>query len=249
MSPAESAEAPPARVRVPRSPATRPRGPPGSMHLSVRPRRSAVVARQIQRAVASRPSGTAGGCPARRECRAPTTAGGGRVGVHHDADQLPAAHGHHHPRAGSDPIAQRLGNAVGVRGGERERKGDGGETLGHLRRRPRPGAVGSETWPPSMVAPTKGSLGQEGGTVQVHDVHQRREVRRGGDPDRALDHAADHHHQAVRPRDGDHPDRLPEAPALGELDVDPVHLPDQRRNVGRRLAALVRDHRDVATAG
>ena len=81
----------------------------------------------------------------------------GGVGLDDDPDQLPPANRHDHARAGGHPVGQRLGNAVGVRGGERERECDGGEALGHLRRTPSPGPEGSATCPPSMLAPTKGS--------------------------------------------------------------------------------------------
>ena len=68
--------------------------------------------------------------------------------------------------------------------------------------------------------------------VQIADVHQGRELGRGGDPNGGLDHTPHHHHQVVRSGDGDHPQGLPQAPGLGQLDVDPVHGAGQPGNVG-----------------
>src|SRR5262249_7419366 len=43
-------------------------------------------------------------------------------------------------------------------------------------------------------------LGEQCGAVEVDDVDQGGEVRRRSDGERALHHAADHHHHPVRPR-------------------------------------------------
>ena len=90
---------------------------------------------------------------------------------------------------------------------------------------------------------------QQRGPVEVHEVHQRGDVRGGGDADRALDHAADHDHHPVRPGHGDHPERLTQAAALGQLDVDPVHLPTSGGMSRGGQTALVRDDRDLGPAG
>ena len=47
------------------------------------------------------------------------------------------------------------------------------------------------------------------------------------------------------PSDGNHPQRFAEAAALRQLDVDPIHLADEWRDVGDGLAAFIRDHRYV----
>jgi len=96
-----------------------------------------------------------------------------------------------------------------------------------------------------LVIEINGDYGiKQRGAVQVGDVHQRSQVGHGGDPDRALDHAPDHHHEVMGPRDGDHPERLPQTPGLGQLDVDPVHQPGQPGDVRRHQAALVHHHRN-----
>ena len=48
-----------------------------------------------------------------------------------DPDQLAAADRHHHPCSGHHPVAQRLGDGVGVRLENGERKGDVGVTRSH----------------------------------------------------------------------------------------------------------------------
>src|SRR5512143_1615427 len=65
-------------------------------------------------------------------------------------------------------------------------------------------------------------VGQERRAVEVGVVEQRREVRGGGDAEARLDHAAGHDEHAVRAGGGDHLERLTQAAALGELDVDAV---------------------------
>ena len=60
-----------------------------------------------------------------------------------DADQLPFAHRHHGTHADSDGVPERLRDAVGVVGGERERERDADARVGHRRVTPSPGAVGS----------------------------------------------------------------------------------------------------------
>ena len=72
-------------------------------------------------------------------------------------DQLSPADRHHNPCARDDPVAQSLGNAVGVGGGERERKSDEGKRDRSSPPDAESRAGGKRDLAPVDRAPTKGS--------------------------------------------------------------------------------------------
>ena len=62
-------------------------------------------------------------------------------------------------------------------------------------------------------------------------IDQGSQVRAGGDADRGFDHASDHHLQVVSASDADHFQGGLDAAAFHQLDVDPVKMSAQSRDV------------------
>ena len=139
-----------------------------------------------------------------------------------------------------DPVA---GLAVGVR---EQALGVDRETVAHCVEMPRPGASDSTRRPSSKPMPENGSSGEQQRAVEVDEVAQGGHLRRRRDAGRALDHAAEHDPQAERAGGVHHAQRLAQAAALGELDVDAVGVAGDRGDVGQRVASLVDDDRDAA---
>src|SRR4051794_21118360 len=79
--------------------------------------------------------------------------------------------------------------------------------------------------------------------VEIDVVGERAELRGGGDAELGLDHAAEHHPQPECARRVDHPQRLVDPAALGELDHDPVRVGRDRRDRPEVATALVDHHR------
>ncbi len=86
-------------------------------------------------------------------------------------------------------------------------------------------------------------VGEQEAAVEVDPVRQRRDDGRGGDPDRRLLHAAQERPEPEGAGALEHPPRRADPAALGELDVDAGHDPDQPVEVVDRHGALVRDER------
>ena len=108
------------------------------------------------------------------------------------------------------------------------------------RRTPRPGSsVRRQRQSSPSSRPSNGSGGEEQVAVEVDPLGQRRDGRRGGDPDRRLLHAAQERPEAELAGPGEHPGRRSDPAALGQLDVDPVDDPDQPVEVVDRDRALV----------
>ena len=110
---------------------------------------------------------------------------GGRLDTNgrDDADQFPLAHRHHGAHPDGNGVPERLGDAVGVVDGERERERDADARVGHRRVTPSPGAVGSVSWPPWIVAPSKGSLASSAAPSRSTMSTSGAEVRRRRDRD------------------------------------------------------------------
>ena len=96
---------------------------------------------------------------------------------------------------------------------------------GSVRRRPRRR--------PRSRARVNGCVGDQQVPVEVDVVGERRDLRGRRDAQLGLDHAPEHHLQPQRARGVDHAQRLADAAALGELDVD-------RRRRSRRSRATSR---------
>ena len=75
-------------------------------------------------------------------------------------------------------------------------------------------------------------------------IHERRNVRAGGDPEPGFDHAAEHDAEAERARSRNHAHRFADPTRLRQLDVDPVCALRAGCDVGERVAVLVDVDRD-----
>src|SRR4029077_1749212 len=76
-------------------------------------------------------------------------------GCCYDSDDTTTSQRHYDARPGDDARRQWFGDFVDVGAAYRDREDD--SCIGHRRRTPSPGSVGSRIWPCSMVAPVKGS--------------------------------------------------------------------------------------------
>ena len=110
--------------------------------------------------------------------------------------------------------------------------------------RPRPGRDGRiQRWSRVELEPVERVVGEQQAAVEVDPVRQRGDDRRAGDPDRRLLHAAEEGPEAELARALEHRPGRADAAALGELDVDPGHDPDEAVEVLGQDAALVGDDR------
>src|SRR5919204_367551 len=82
-------------------------------------------------------------------------------------------------------------------------------------------------------------LGEQEVAVQVDVIAEARNLAAGGDAEAGLDHAAQHHAEAERPRGVCHPHGLADPTRLRELDVDAVRALGARGDVRERVAVLV----------
>src|ERR1051326_7513596 len=87
-------------------------------------------------------------------------------------------------------------------------------------------------------------VGQQQVAVEIDVIAERRDVRARGDPETRLDHAAEHHTEAQGAGRVRHPNRLANAPGLGELDVHAVRALRAGRDGVERVAVLVDVDRD-----
>ncbi len=89
------------------------------------------------------------------------------------------------------------------------------------------------------ATPGQGSSDEQKVAVEVDVIAEWRHDATSGDPDPRLDHAAEHDPEAEGARGVGHPDPLPDAAGLRELDVDSVRDLGAVRDIGERVAVLV----------
>ncbi len=161
-------------------------------------------------------------------------------GFRYDAHHAAPPQRHDDARTGRDAGRQRVGDFVDVGAAYRNWEDDCG--IGHRRRTPSPGSVGSRIWPRSI---RERIVHRKRRAVQIGGIDERREMRGRGDAERSLDHAAHHDEHAVGAGGSDHAERFPQRSALGELDVDPVDATGEPRNIGGDETAFVHDDGQV----
>ena len=111
---------------------------------------------------------------------------------------------------------------------------------------PRPGTLREHDAPVLEAEALRRIVRDEQVPVEIDEVAERRELPGGGDAERALDHAAEHHDEPERPRGVHHAHGFADAARLGQLEVDAVGIAGHVGDVAQRVAALVDDQRDAA---